>query len=206
MEKTTRRLYFFSEWTMNLFLLQVYWIVGVIAGGILFGLVPSSIALFAIIRRKLLGKETTDVLESFRLEYKKNFKNSLFLTLWYTISFTIIAVYFYFLKATVNSWLAYFHLFFYGILSLLIVLNLVLIPVYIHYIIPLRDLIPTTVTIVMTNLKWNIPLLLSLIAVGLIFLKYPIAFLFFGVSFPALLILYICMKAFNEFDKKRESA
>lgn len=205
MENIGKRINQVSEWIMHLFLLQIYWIFGTLIGGIILGIIPSSIALFSSIRKLFRVNQEFKLLDYFVGEYKANFKFSLVLNLWYILIFIVSFIYREYMSATTDSWLAYTHIPLYALLLLLILLSLYLIPVYVHYEVRPVHLIPTTGAIMLTSMKWNLPLLLSLIAVALIFIRFSVVFLFFGISLPAFILFYFTHLAFNDFDLKRDA-
>lgn len=204
MKNITGKIFIFSEWVMNLFLLQLYWILGSLVGGIIVGIVPSSIAMFATIRELYNSPEELNILYFFKNEYKKNFKTSLFISVLYFLSFSLSYIYSLFLSFTTESWLAYTHILMYINLIIIFLFTLYLIPVFIHYEIENKHLVSTTIIILLNSLKWNLPMLFSLLAITLIFIKYAVVFFFFGISLPSFLIFYFTMKAFKDFDRQRE--
>lgn len=203
MEKATNILTIFSEWVMNLFLIHIYWIIGTLLGGIVFGIVPSSIALFSTIRKLFTHSQTINVFDYFKKEYKTNFKHSFILGFLYLVIALFIYSYIQFLTATTTSLLAYTHIFIFAFLFLLILFSFYLIPVYVHFEMNINKLIPNTFRILLSNMKWNIPMLFTVLAVILVYIKFSVILLFFGVSLPAFIISYFCRKAFQDFQDKQ---
>ena len=74
-----------SEWIMHLVLLQIYWIIGTLMGGVILGIIPSSIALFSSIRKLFRDSQEFNLKTYFIHEYKTNFKFSLLLNVWYML-------------------------------------------------------------------------------------------------------------------------
>lgn len=68
----------------------------------------------------------------------------------------------------------------------------------------MRNLVKTSFFIMLVNMKWNLPLILTLVAISLIFIRFSIVLLFFGISLPAFIILYYCMRAFKNYDSKKQ--
>lgn len=203
MEKATNVLTHFSEWVMNLFLLHIYWIGGTLLGGILFGIIPSSIALFSIIRKLFTDSSRINLFNYFKEEYKINFKNSIFIGFIYLLIGLFIYSYITFLNATTNTLLAYTHIFIYTFLFLMILFSFYLIPVYVHYEMSNKRLIPNTLRILFTSMKWNFPMFFTVLAVILIYIRFSVSLMFFGISLPALVITYFCRKSFQDFKDKQ---
>ena len=204
MEKATNILTVFSEWVTNLFLLQIYWLGGTLIGGIVFGIVPSSIALFSTIRKLFRESKDLNVFDHFKIAYKSNFKNSFVIGFLYLVISLFIYSYYLFLTATKATLFAYTHIFIYAFLFLLIIFSFYLIPVYIHFEMDMRALILNTFRILLTNMKWNIPMLLTVIAILLVYIKFSVSLLFFGVSLPAFAISFFCREAFQDFQEKQK--
>lgn len=59
-----------SEWIMHLVLLQIYWIIGTLMGGVILGIIPSSIALFSSIRKLFRDSQEFNLKTYFIHEYK----------------------------------------------------------------------------------------------------------------------------------------
>ena len=66
MEKVTSALTVISEWVMNLFLLHLYWIGGTLLGGVVFGIVPATIALLSTIRQLVLKRDMIDLFKYYK--------------------------------------------------------------------------------------------------------------------------------------------
>lgn len=204
MEKATNILTVFSEWVTNLFLLQIYWLGGTLIGGIVFGIVPSSIALFSTIRKLFRESKDLNVFDHFKIAYKSNFKNSFVIGFLYLVISLFIYSYYLFLTATTATLFAYTHIFIYAFSFLLIIFSFYLIPVYIHFEMDMRALIPNTFRILFINMKWNIPMLLTVLAIILVYIKFSVSILFFGMSLPAFAISFFCRKAFQAFQEKQK--
>lgn len=203
MEHVMEKFNQFSKWVMNLFILQLFWLLGALLGGIILGIIPSTIALYASIRQLYLKNDTFNLLTYFKKTYQENFLKSMVIGIWYGIGIIIGYIYLVFLNNTIHSWLAYTHLFIYFLLFVITLVLLFMIPVYVHYEIPFKKLISSTFFIVVVNTKWLIPLLFSLTALLLIFIRFSVVFLFYGVSLSAFVILYFSMKMFEAYDLKR---
>ena len=201
MEKATNILIIFSEWVMNLFLLHLYWLFGTAIGGIIFGIIPSSVALFSSIRQLFMHPKDTNVRQHFKLAYKTNFKNSQLLGLYYLAIVILMMSYYNFLIATTTSLWAYFHLFIYVFLVILILFSFYLIPVYLHFEMPIKSIVPNTFRILLFNMKWNIPMLFSVLAIILLYIKFSVSLVVFGIALPAFIISFYCRITFKNFEK-----
>lgn len=203
MEKVTSAFVILTEWVTNLFLLHLYWIGGTLIGGIILGIIPSTIALFSAIRQLLMNGNNDDIFHYFKNEYWLHFKHSRFIDIIYAFSLFCLYSFSAFTRSTRGSWLAYTHIFIYLFFGLLILFLLYLIPVYIHYEMDIKKVPQNTFIILFVNMKWNIPMILSVVAVILMHIKFSVTILFFGASFTPFVILIYCLKIFEEFDLKQ---
>lgn len=197
------KFYIFSEWISKLLYLQFLWVIGTLVGGIVIGIFPATIALYASIRQLYLGETDLKVAQYFKEHYKKNFKDSLIIGSWYILTFIILFIYMQFISATSDSPLAYLHIILYIIMIAFILLALYIIPVFVHYDVKLRIVIKNAFFISLINIKYNIYLISSFLALFLILSRYQIIIIFFGISLPAFLNMFFCMKAFNHYSEKR---
>ena len=203
MEKVTSALTVISEWVMNLFLLHLYWIGGTLLGGVVFGIVPATIALFSTIRQLVLKRDMIGIFQYYKREYFFHFKHSRIIDLMYLFIFFALYSYSQFIRFTVDSWLAYTHIFLYTIIMLFVLFAIYLIPVYIHYKMEKRELIKNTFILMITNMKWNLPMFLSILAVVLLQINFSVILLFFGVTLIAFTTILYCLKCFEEFELKQ---
>jgi len=66
----------FCEWIWRFMLLNFLWVASMVAGGIIFGIMPSTIASFHILRKWVQGELDIPVFKIFKDIYKKEFINS----------------------------------------------------------------------------------------------------------------------------------
>ncbi len=65
--------YRFGEIVMSLFYLNLLWIVFTLTGGILLGFGPSTVALYTVLRRWMMGEGDRPVFQLFWRAYRLNF-------------------------------------------------------------------------------------------------------------------------------------
>ena len=197
------KFYVLSNWITKLFYLQCLWLVGTLAGGVILGLVPSTISLYASIRQLYLGEMDLKLATYFIDYYKNTFKDSIVIGSLYTIAFIIVFSYLQFINATSDSSIAYLHILLYIAMIILFLIMMYIIPVYTHYDVKLIAIIKNGFFISLINIKYNIYLLSSLLAFFLILSRYQIIIVFFGISLPGFLNVFFCMKAFEYYEEKR---
>ena len=73
MTNTSSAFYSFFEWVTKLALLNLLWLLFSLVGGILLGIFPSTLAMFAVIRQWLQGDTQLSIRKSFWRYYKADF-------------------------------------------------------------------------------------------------------------------------------------
>ena len=66
----------FCEWIWRFMILNFLWVVFVIAGGVVLGIMPSTVATFYILRKWVQGNFDMPIFKTFKSVYKKEFVNS----------------------------------------------------------------------------------------------------------------------------------
>jgi uncharacterized membrane protein YesL len=69
-------LYRLSEWIMNLAYMNLLWIAFTLLGLIVFGLMPATVAMFAVLRKWMMGNLNLPVFQAFWKFYRKDFLKS----------------------------------------------------------------------------------------------------------------------------------
>ena len=64
-----------SEWIYLLFVIQMFWLVGAVIGLGLFGIIPSTLAMFAVFRKRLQDGDV-DIFKTFWNTYRTMFFKS----------------------------------------------------------------------------------------------------------------------------------
>lgn len=64
------------EWIWRFMILNFLWVVFMVCGGVIFGIMPSTVATFYILRKWVKGDFDFNILKTFKETYKKEFINS----------------------------------------------------------------------------------------------------------------------------------
>jgi uncharacterized membrane protein YesL len=194
----------FSEWFMRLAYMNLLWMGFTLLGLVLFGFVPATVALFAMIRKWMMGKLDTSIFKGFWAFYRKEFLKAnsvglIFLIIGYILYIDIMVLQFN------NSMVQQILQFLIYIIALFYVMALVLFfPVYVQF-----------------ELKWYQYIKLSFLlalsspfrAIWMIVIGYGIFFLmtiipglipFFLGSVTAYLWLMIALPLFFKLEQQGE--
>lgn len=196
--------YKLCEWIMRLAFVNLLWIVFTITGLLLFGFFPSTIALFTIIRKWIMGKTDIPILQTFWLTYKKEWikSNRLGTAL---VGTGILIFVEYLIIFNVNE--PIIQLSKYPLLLLFIsyvFLLLYVFPTYVHYHVSLLQLLKNAFFIMLINPFYTIVMLLGLACINLTFSILPPLSLFFLGSANAFVIMWCCYQSFLRVEHKKE--
>ncbi|QGH36562.1 DUF624 domain-containing protein [Gracilibacillus salitolerans] len=197
--------YRISVWVTRFAWLNILWIAFTLLGLILFGIMPATIAMFAVARKWVLKEYDTPVFETFFKEYKYNFlRANLFGLIIYIIGYFLSV----FLKYTglMNSSNLYPVLFGIFVLAafLYVMLVLYIAPVYVHYQLRFWQYIRYAVSIGAVNLHYSICAITVLAGIYFASLKFPGITLFFSFSVSAYATMFIVHIGFRQLLKKQQ--
>ena len=66
----------FCEWIWRFMILNFLWVIFMVAGGVVLGIMPSTVATFYILRKWVQGNFDIPIFKTFKDVYKKEFINS----------------------------------------------------------------------------------------------------------------------------------
>ncbi|WEG13498.1 YesL family protein [Pullulanibacillus sp. KACC 23026] len=201
----TGGVYQITTWIVKLVYLNILWILFTFLGLLIVGIMPSTAALFAVIRKLIMGEVDIPILPTFWKYYKQEFLRInllgfvlcllggiLYLDIYYFSKIhdgiSRIALYFFFVLA-----------FFYAIL----VLNIF--PLYVHYQLKMFQYIKFAFLLGMSNVIGNVITLVSMIGIYFILLHFPTTFLFFSVSGLGFIIMWVSYRRFTKIDDQGRS-
>ncbi len=191
-----------GEWIYFLLILQLFWVIGVILGGVIFGIFPATYAIFAVIRKSLM-KGDVRINKEFWKNYQSVFLRSQ-LEGWVWI---LVGVFIYY---DVRLLFAYQNIagFIVGSLfvSILIIYGLctmVLLPIYFHYNLTTLNRIRLALMIVIILPYISVGLSVGSIILYFIATKIPILFMLIGITLTALLYTYLTSFAFHKVKERK---
>ncbi len=201
MEGLMKGFYTFSLWVTRLAYVNILWILFTIVGLVILGFYPATTAMFAVIRKWVLGDPEIPVFKTFWSNYKKEFVKSNILGLFITIfafimysSMNIIS------SLTIPSLkILYIPN---GLVTLLFLLTVLYIfPVFAHYDVKLTKVAKNAFIIMTINpLATFCMVVLTGFLVYIIY-KFPGLIPFFSGSVIAFLLMFLSNYAFNRASK-----
>lgn len=201
----TNGLYRFCEWVTRLAYLNLLWIFFSLAGLVVVGIMPSTIAMFTVTRRWLTEDIDIPIFHTFYQAYKKEFKRSNLFGLvlismsgLFYIDFVIFGL---MEKASAMTFI------FSSLLLVFVIMLLFIFPVYVHYDIPVFQTFKYALLIGLSRPLYTISMLAGFIGmIYLLFLHITIV-LFFSGSLFAIVLTGLALKAFtnisDQFSKQQ---
>ncbi|WP_026672950.1 YesL family protein [Alkalihalobacterium bogoriense] len=189
MNEMNKPLHRFCEWLMSLAYLNLLWIIFSAAGFIIFGIIPATISMFAVIRQWLM-KDTPPTSKAFWLYYKTNFwKGNLLFFPFVGIGYLLLVNFRLHLLAdyTLPLFLFYF------LLIVSVVYGLIFIyifPIFVHFEYPSSSYYKNSLLFAFSHPYYSVLLVTLSYGHFLLMNVIPIFLLFFGVS----LWSYVMMK------------
>lgn len=194
------RLYALADWPVRLAAINLLWIVGVLAGLVVFGVAPSTAAAFDLTREICLGRRPA-LWADFWRSWRRNLVRSQlvlgvpFATVWVLVFYTLAV-------REIRPLLIAL-----AVVTALYSMTLLYVPAaFAHFDLPAIRLWQATVVY-----AWRQPLLTIGLALGIagivVFMLWfvPTALVFFAVSVPALAIVRVALRVFGDSSSAPDS-
>lgn len=194
-------IYQISIWVTRFAYLNILWIGFAIVGIVLFGLFPSTVAMFGVVRQWMAGEKDIEIFPVFWKIYRQEFKRSniccyILVAIGYILTIEIKI-----LRATEE--LVYIVASF-GVVALFVIYFIMLIyffPVFVHFNLKIKDYLKWPVIIGIIH-----PILTIFLVIVLMFLYYlimqtiPSFVIFFGGSITAFILTWGASRTFSKYE------
>ncbi|MFX0561190.1 YesL family protein [Tepidibacillus infernus] len=200
MNALNNRLFHTLNTIVDLFLLNLLWVFASIP---LITFFPATAAMFGVVRRRILQKETEGIFKSFFKMLKENFKQSFVLSIFWSV----LAIFLYFDYRHINPASSVVQLILYIILIIGILLfssiSIYLFPIMVHFELSWKLVIRNAFFFSLMNPVLTV-LLLIIVGAGVTLLYiYPVSILIIG-SLVASTVYYLCQIWFNQLLNMKE--
>jgi uncharacterized membrane protein YesL len=197
------KLFTVCEWIMRLAFANLLWILFSVAGLLVFGIMPASVALFTLVRKWQMKETDIPVWRTFLTVYRQEFKRSNGLGLCLSLSGAFLLIDFLYLR-TVD-----------GALQLALLVPLIIIatfyitavlyifPVYVHYDIKMIDYLKNAFFLGVLNFHITLLMLVSLTAVIFLILYQPALVPFFSAVSIAWILMFGGIYSFNRLEARQ---
>lgn len=205
MNSTTSVIYGILEWITKFAYVNLLWIIFTLAGGIILGFYPSTIAMFTMVRDWLRGKTDLPVLKTFWKYYKRDFLKSNILGIFLNILLVFIIIDIYYIQINSNEQLTWSYIPLFGFMIIVALFLFYLFPSFVHFDLKIGQLMKNAFLIMMVSPIQSFLIVISLISVFLIMRAIPALFFIFGATTYAFITTWLGLHAFNRIQRKHEN-
>lgn len=199
MNTISSALYSIFEWISRFAFLQLLWIMFTLIGGIIFGLFPSTLAVFAIIRSWLKGDTEIPILKSFWNFYKVEFIKANKLGLIVSIVFMVYVTDYLYMQHSSVTW---YHIPLFASFIIFLLFSLYIFPVFVHFQLNTLGLIKNAFLIMLINPTITFYMLICITSFIIFCWFLPAIIFIFGISGYALITMWLSMHAFQKLQKE----
>src|SRR5699024_12214914 len=190
------------EWITKFAYVNLFWFVFTLAGGIILGLYPATVAMFAMVRDWLRGKSDLPVLKTYWKYYKADFFKSNLLGIFINILIALMAVDIFYI--TLNELLTWAHIPLFPFTLVVILFLFYVFPRFVHFDLKVIPLIKNAFLIMIISPSYSFLIIVSLVSVYFIMKFIPALFFIFGGITYAFITTWLGLHAFNNVKQKRE--
>lgn len=196
MQTFSSKLYEAIEWVTRFAYLQLLWILGSLAGLVVFGIYPATAAVFSVTRQWLIGNSDQKILPMFMRYYRQDFLKTNKLGLW--ITFLLLLVYLdVFYLQNQYSLLAIPFLAFTFIISLYL---LYIFPVYAHFEYSVAEIIKNSFLLPIVKPSATLGQVVTTGLLIVLYVLFPAIAVIFGMSLFSFLTTWNARFTFRKFN------
>ncbi|MED1602752.1 YesL family protein [Alkalihalophilus marmarensis] len=199
----SRALYSIFEWITRFAYINLLWILFTLAGGIILGLFPATVAMFSLVRQWLTGNSDQPVFSSFWQYYKNEFLKSNRLGIVVYLLSAVFLFNLFFLQANIGELFIWTSAPLLAGLLLFVIWLFYLFPTYVHYNLKVSQLFKNSFLTMLVSPLHTLIIFISLGASYFIYTVIPALGLVFGASFYSFITLWIVMHAFSRIQQKQ---
>ncbi|MCJ8009082.1 YesL family protein [Lederbergia wuyishanensis] len=195
-------LYKLGEWIIRLVYVNILWILFILVGGIALGIMPSTAALFAIMRKWMIGDENLPVFKTYWHSYKKEFTQSNIIGLILGILLLIFYIDYRVILISQGASFQILALFLIIILFLFTLMCLYIFPVFVSYELKLVQYFKYSFLFAFASPLSTVFMIIGLFFSCILAIIVPGLIVFLGVSAPAFIIMASANRAFEKVKHK----
>ena len=197
--------YRISVFISRLAYINVLWIMFTLLGLVLFGLMPATVAMFAVIRKWINGTEDFPMFKTFWQNYKSEFVKSNIFGLFFAFLGYILYVNF-LIVADQVLWMTVVRYILLVICILYIITVLMFFPVYVHFKLKGAEYLKTALFLGMAYPQYTIVMILGIVGIQYIMMYLPGLIPFFTASLIGYVITKIATIIFKVVERKSKAA
>lgn len=196
--------YRISEWILRLFYVNLLWVVFLFPGLIVFGLFPSTAAMFAVVRKWVRGEPDIAVFKTFWQSYKAEFIKSNLIGLVLVLITYVFYIDFQFIQLSTNGVVRTLHIPLLIIFFLSALISLYVFPVFVHYDVKIFQVFKNSFLLMIMFPLVTVSMVVTCLGVYWIMMRIPGLIPLFGGSLFAFVLTWGANLTFNRLEMKRE--
>lgn len=191
-----------SEWITRLAYLNLLWIGFTVIGLVVFGILPSTIAMFSIARKWVRGETNIPIFHTFATTFKQEFWQSIKLGLFFFSIFVVLYLDYQALQFNSSFLYGLLSIAFLSMLFFLLCITLYIFPIYVHYEAGVMRKIKFSLIYAIVSPLSTIYMLIGCGLIWIVTTSVNGLVFFFGGSSFALLLMYIANNTFKRNDQR----
>ncbi|MBP2078030.1 YesL family protein [Oceanobacillus polygoni] len=203
MNSTTSTIYNILEWITKFAYVNLLWIIFTLAGGVIFGFYPATIAMFAMVRDWLRGKSDLPVLKTYWVYYKRDFLKSNLMGLFLNILFAFIIIDIYYIQVNMNAALTWTYIPLFAFMLFVALFLFYVFPSFVHYDLKIVPLLKNTLLIMIISPIHSFLMMICIVSVFFIMRAIPALFFIFGSVTYAFITTWLSLHAFDRIQDKK---
>lgn len=203
MNTLANRAFAATEWITKFAYINILWIGFSLAGLIVLGFFPATIAMFTIIRKWLKGESDIPIFRTFWTTWKSEFFRSNGFGLLVDAVVGLIVFNLVFVERSGNGFISAIQIPIYLFMFASIMTILYLFPVYVHFELKWFQMVKNSFLMMLISPIENIVMIAGVVAVLFVVKLIPALGFFFGGSLTAAIIMSVAYLVFGKMDRKR---
>lgn len=200
------RIYGICEWITRLAYVNILWGLFTLAGAIILGVAPATVALFTVVRKWLLFSDNdVPIFKTFLNTYKKEFWRANKIGLFIGLVSYVLYIDFLYIANVREAFQLAFSVFLIVILVFYAITLLYLFPIYVHYELRFLQYVKYSFFIGMANPLMTLTMFLSIILLTVLFMYIPGLIPFFSVSSFSVVLMWCALKVFRKIEEKQNA-
>lgn len=195
------RLYVICDWIARLAYINLLWIGFSLAGLILFGFMPATVAMFTIIRKWIMGENDFSIFQTFWQTYKTEFLKSNVLGGILMIIGGLLLLDLRISQSGTTAFSLIMSLLMISGLFILFLMVLYALPIFVHFNLSIFNIMKTAFVLSISQPIFTIVMIVGSIAVYFMVINIPGLIPFFGGSLLAFIIMWSASLCFNKVMK-----
>lgn len=191
----------FCEWIWRFMALNFLWVIFMLLGGVVLGVMPSTIATFYILRKWVQGEFDINLFKTFKNIYKKEFINSnkcgfVFFAIFAFLAFDLNILY---KMQPLYSTILYIIVM--AVLFFVSISFVYFFPTYVHFTQTNKEYIKNSFALALASPMQTILLFIGFGILAYIVRANPGLLMFFGMVVPGYWVMHVLFKRFNQLHK-----